>query len=147
VPGNLCNSYRIKPRGRQLIRGWRKGGGGWCNHKATDTHRYPPTYIYFYMALTIESESASSFASLGHINCTPPDNVWHSLLFYLYFLFICFFSVFWYENHKITLSWGCCRWYWPKAESRKPNPNLNLSPTLVMLIFNLRLQPNRKLIV
>jgi len=49
VPGNLCNSYRIKPRGRQLIRGWRKGGGGWCNHKATDTHRYPPTYIHIFL--------------------------------------------------------------------------------------------------
>jgi len=104
VPGNLCNSYRIKPRGRQLIRGWRKGGGGWCNHKATDTHKYPPTYIYFYMALTIESESASSFASLGHINCTPPDNVWHSLLFYLYFLFICFFFLF-FGTKTTKLHW------------------------------------------
>jgi len=51
VPGNLCNSYRIKPRGRQLIRGWRKGGGGWCNHKATDTHTdtHQHTYIFTWL--------------------------------------------------------------------------------------------------
>jgi len=149
VPGNLCNSYRIKPRGRQLIRGWRKGGGGWCNHKATDTHRYPPTYIHIFL------HGFDNRIRIRFIVRVPWPYQLHSArqrlafspLLPLFFIYLFFFSVFWYENHKITLSWGCCRWYWPKAESRKPNPNLNLSPTLVMLIFNLRLQPNRKLIV
>lgn len=158
MPGNLCNSYRIKPRERQLIRGMEKGAvegavqpqGNW--HTQIATSIYTHTHILHGFDNRIRIRIRIRFIVRVpwpyQLQCGRQRLAFSPLL-PLVFISLNFF-VFGTKTTKL---------HWvgaaaaggigpkPKAKSPQPNRNLNLSPALVMLIFNLRLQPNRKLIV
>lgn len=154
MPGNLCNSYRrgkSKSRGktahqRTIRRGRRPRQNRKATGKHTDTHQHSQLRLHgqYWLWQSNPNPLQRSRPLAISIALHPTDYVWH------------FphqsppFSFFLVQKPQNYIGPGSCRRSWwccccPKAKS--PQPNLNLSPGLVMLIFNLRLQPNRKLIV
>lgn len=153
MPGNLCNSYRrgkSKSRGRQLIRGPSGGGEGRGRtaRQLANTQIRTNTVSCAYMANTgFDNRTRIRFSVRVpwpyQLHSTRPTTFGISPTSLLLFLFLVQKPQNYIGPGSCRRSWWCC--CCPKAKS--PQPNLNLSPGLVMLIFNLRLQPNRKLIV